>query len=87
MPTPDPFAWRPLDELDHQNVVEFRIPGWKEDWIVTGFMLIGGVHPKARSCWYRRDGNLIPCSPTEFRELPPGIGRGTENSEPAPEAA
>jgi len=63
--------WRPIVDLDHDGIVEFRLPVNGGARVVVGCMLVGGVHPGARTYYFRnREGALQFCRPDAWRETP-----------------
>lgn len=62
-----PFHFRPMFELDHQERVEMCLASGR---CLIGWMLVGGVSPKARSYWTQADGGAVRCiAPIGWREL------------------
>ncbi len=59
-------AFRPLDELAHENTVEFQLSSGE---IVQGLMIVGITTPASRSFFRWESSKLTMCTPVAWREL------------------
>jgi hypothetical protein len=61
-----PYHFRPMDELDHEETVEFSLRNGR---VVHGRMLKGIITPGTRSYYYRQNHEPIRCEPIGWRDL------------------